>query len=358
VKDAPLISVIVPVYNVEKYIEQCVESLVAQDYPNLEIILVDDGATDSSGPICDRLAREYKNVVTYHKNNGGPSEARNYGLARSHGEWISLVDSDDYVSPAFISALYNAAQSYGHTVAGIPHGKDFKDGQPCVLVERVNLIRSDVSQNNRAANSRALEKGSSLSVNMMMLDAHEAIRELLYQEIDTGAGWRLFRRDVLGTDPFPVGLYYEDLATVYKIIYRAGGMVLVDCPELYAYRILATSITRQAYRHIKAYSAISVASQMYEDIAGWYPDLAQACSSRCFSVCRMVYAQVPKGKKATEEEQSDRRELWHVIRANRNVVANDPGARKRERLAANIARLGEGPFSCFCSLARAMGLMR
>lgn len=97
----PLISVIVPVYNVEQYVEECVESLVAQDYPNLEIVVVDDGATDGSGAICDRFAETYENVTVYHKENGGLSDARNYGLAHSHGEWISFVESADYVSPMY-----------------------------------------------------------------------------------------------------------------------------------------------------------------------------------------------------------------------------------------------------------------
>lgn len=136
----PLVSVIVPVYNVEDYVEECVESILAQDYPNLEVILVDDGATDSSGAICDRLGGRDGRIAVYHKENGGLSDARNYGLARCQGEWISFVDSDDYVSPVFISALYQAAVEHGCSIAAVPGGKNFRDGESCNLVEAIRPV--------------------------------------------------------------------------------------------------------------------------------------------------------------------------------------------------------------------------
>lgn len=354
--DAPLISVIVPVYNVEDYVEQCVESVVAQDYPNLEIILVDDGATDSSGKICDLLGEKYSNVTVLHKENGGLSDARNYGLAHSHGEWISFIDSDDYVSPIFVSTLFRAAQICGCSIAAVPHGKDFHDGEKCKLIDKLQLV---VQQENLSESLADKSDSAALHHAMIVkLTDHEALYRLLYQSIDTGAQWRLYRRDTLGDSPFPRGLYYEDLASVYRIVHDAGSMVLIDCPELYAYRLRSMSIIRQSYRHLKGYSAVTIATQMYHDITGWYPDLAAACSSRCFSVCRMVYGQVPKGSNATMQEKADSEALWKVLEANRNVVAFDSEARLRERLAAGIARMGERPFDAFCSLARNLGLMQ
>ncbi len=104
---SPLISIIVPVYNVCDYLEKCVKSIVFQSYKNIEIILVDDGSTDSSGKMCDELAVKYNRVVVYHKENGGLSSARNYGLDRMRGEYFFFVDSDDYIFPGTIETLYN-----------------------------------------------------------------------------------------------------------------------------------------------------------------------------------------------------------------------------------------------------------
>lgn len=130
----PLITVVVPVYNVEDYVEDCVQSLLGQDYPNLEIVLVDDGSSDTSGFICDRLGLDNDRVAVYHKENGGLSDARNYGLARSHGEWIAFVDSDDYVSPLFVSTLYSAAHDTGCASAAVTGWRSFHDGEEVRLL--------------------------------------------------------------------------------------------------------------------------------------------------------------------------------------------------------------------------------
>lgn len=334
-KDYPLVSVIVPVYNVEAYVRECVESLVAQTYPNLEIILVDDGATDSSGAICDELAAVHENVTCLHKENGGLSDARNYGLVRSHGEWVSFVDSDDYVSPVWIEALTWAAFTRECAMAAVSGGHDFNDGEEVLLCNDLVSIPEPC-----------------------VLPDFEVQQDMLYQQITTGAQWLLYRRDVLGENPFPKGLYYEDLASTYKFVRRAGKVALIDCHELYAYRHRSTSIIRQSYRHVKGYSAVTIAGQLYEDISSWYPDLAKAASSRCFSVCRMVFGQVPTGADASEQDVEDRKALWEVLCRHRTVVVHDPDARPRERLAARIACMGEGSFTVFCHLARRLGKMQ
>ena len=100
-----LISVIVPVYNTEKYIEKCVMSILNQTYKNLEIILIDDGSTDNSPQICDSLAKKDNRITVIHQPNGGVSSARNIGLDNTHGDYITFVDSDDYIEPNMIEFL-------------------------------------------------------------------------------------------------------------------------------------------------------------------------------------------------------------------------------------------------------------
>lgn len=335
-QDYPLISVIVPVYNVEAYVRECVESIVAQTYPNLEIVLVDDGATDSSGTICDDLSAAHENVTCLHKENGGPSSARNYGVMQAHGEWISFIDADDYVSPFYLEVLYGAVASLGCPIACVSGGTNFLDGEACSLIDTDDAI------------PKPTEYGSA-----------DFERKILYQQVTSGSQWRLYHCDLVRSIPFPEDIVIgEDLACVYKLVHRAEHIALVDYHGLYAYRMRPTSLIRQSYRHVKGYSAVTVAEQLYRDISEWYPDLAKAAASRCFSMCRMVFGQVPTGLGASKQDAQDRKALWEVLRRHRGVVARDQDARPRERLAATIACLGEGPFSAFCHLARRMGKMQ
>ena len=111
-QETPLVSIIVPVYQVEAYISECVESLLAQTYTNLEILLVDDGSTDSSGEICDEYAVKDDRVRVVHQRNQGPSVARNSGLDHMKGEYVAFVDSDDVVLPDFIESLYELLEKH------------------------------------------------------------------------------------------------------------------------------------------------------------------------------------------------------------------------------------------------------
>lgn len=113
----PLISVIVPVYNVVRFLDRCVESIVAQTYPKIEILLVDDGSTDGSSLKCDSWADKDDRISVIHKENGGLSDARNAGLDVCLGEYIAFVDSDDYVDPRFIESMFDALNRYSSTVS-------------------------------------------------------------------------------------------------------------------------------------------------------------------------------------------------------------------------------------------------
>ena len=120
-----MISIVVPVYNVEKYLSQCLDSILTQTYKNLEIILVDDGSTDKSGSICDSYKKKDPRIVVIHKENGGLSDARNAGVAICKGDFISFVDSDDYLSPYFYEILMGVAQKRNCDIVALKSGTDF-----------------------------------------------------------------------------------------------------------------------------------------------------------------------------------------------------------------------------------------
>lgn len=110
--DKSLISIIVPVYNVEDYLKECLNSIINQIYKNLEILLIDDGSSDKSGEICDEFAKNDSRIKVFHKQNGGQSSARNLGLDKSKGDFISFVDSDDVLGENFIQKLYDMASKF------------------------------------------------------------------------------------------------------------------------------------------------------------------------------------------------------------------------------------------------------
>ena len=113
-----LISVIVAAYNVEKYLDRCIKSIVTQTYPYLEIFLIDDGSTDRTGSICDEWAQKDNRIIVIHKNNGGVSDVRNTGVRLAHGKWLGFVDGDDYISPTMFERLYQHRTENGITVCG------------------------------------------------------------------------------------------------------------------------------------------------------------------------------------------------------------------------------------------------
>ena len=146
-KDNPLISVVIPIYKVEKYLCECVDSVINQTYTNLEIILVDDGSPDNCPAICDDYASKDSRIKVIHKENGGQSSARNAGIKIAKGEYISFIDSDDYVSPVYIEQLYSTLKRSGAglsccTYSALPQKlsniitDDYKIYTVCVQAER------------------------------------------------------------------------------------------------------------------------------------------------------------------------------------------------------------------------------
>ena len=136
-----LLSVIIPVYNVEQYLERCVLSVVYQTYRNLEILLIDDGSKDNSGEICDQLARSYNRIRVLHKENGGLSDARNAGLSLAKGEYITFLDSDDYIHPETYSILISQMEENEADITECRTVKVYSTFPPMLKIEAAQIIR-------------------------------------------------------------------------------------------------------------------------------------------------------------------------------------------------------------------------
>lgn len=215
-----LISVVVPVYNVEKYLERCIESLIAQTYDELEIILVDDGSTDSSGCICDEYAKQYENIIVIHKENGGLSSARNKGLDNARGEFIGFVDSDDWIHPNMYSILYELLVSNDADVSSAKY------------VFRKNEKKVDET-----------DKGQ-----VFVFQDREIVEFYLKYSYENKIGeypvWnKLYKRELFKLVRFEEKTVYEDIVPNYRIMSVIKKFVKTTQP-LYYYFENNNSITR------------------------------------------------------------------------------------------------------------------
>ena len=208
----PLVSVIVPAYNVEQWLPRCLESIAAQRHRHLEVLVVDDGSTDSSGDIARQMASRDSRFTVISKPNGGPSSARNAALDIARGPLLMMVDSDDVVPPTAVSDLLEALDSTGADIAAgqwvlFNDGDEPHFGQPASPV--VNTLNSD-----------------------------QAIDAIFYQDgrLTCSPCARLYRREVFATLRFPDGRLYEDLDLAYPIYSQPNITVATTTAVVYAYR--------------------------------------------------------------------------------------------------------------------------
>lgn len=310
--DKPLITVIVPVYNVEKYLEKCVNSILNQDYLNLEIILVDDGSIDRSGIICDELSHKDPRIKVIHKKNGGLSDARNAAIDIMSGEYVTYIDSDDYIEKNYISYLVYLIKKYNVEISIC----NFK-----YVTETGSLI------------NKVYDSGKEIEYSKK--DALEKI--LIGHEINTSASMKLYKADLFLDIRYPKGKLYEDISTTYKTFLKTERIIYGD-RSLYVYLCRDGSITKQSFS-IKRLDAIENLKMMCDEIESVYPELRIKCRSRLFSQYVSVYAVLRNSHCNVELENKMFKEIRKL-----NKYAN--GVRKMA-VYCLMARIGKLPFD-FC----------
>ena len=195
----PLISVIVPVYNVKKYVEKCLDSILRQKYKNLDIVVVDDGSDDGSSEICDNLEKKDKRVRVFHKKNGGLSDARNFGLRKAKGDIVAFVDSDDFVNENFVGAMLESME---------------KNNADVVVCGYNDIVPNEEN----------------------MSGGEAAVKLLTHHEnVDTVTWNKMYKKSLfLGNEIwFPVGKKHEDTLTTYKLLARAKRVSYINRPLYY-----------------------------------------------------------------------------------------------------------------------------
>lgn len=256
----PLISVIVPVYKVEKYLAKCVDSILAQTYRNLEVILVDDGSPDICGDICNAYAGMDARVKVIHKENGGLSSARNAGIDIAQGEYFGFVDSDDWIEPEMYETLLSALLKYGAKVAcGGRYDVDGATGEKTIGL--------------------CPQKEECVS-GMEMLG-----RVFVWENCDSAAWDKLYHRSLFETIRYPHGMVNEDIAIFYKLMELTEKVAFCDKP-LYNYLHRENSITTAKISN-KTFHFVQHTDVIYPYIQKEHPELTDR--ARYFHICALSY---------------------------------------------------------------------
>lgn len=205
-QEKALISVIIPVYKVEKYVEKCIQSVINQTYENLQIILVDDGSPDNCGKICDEYAKKDHRIEVIHKSNGGLSDARNKGLEIAKGEYIGFVDSDDYIEADMYEVLYNLLKQYNADVS-ICNFYTVSQG-------KISIKNADngINEYNRI----------------------EILKEILLDKNIQSYAWnKLYKKELFDEIKYPIGKKYEDIGTTFFLLEKCNKVVVTGKSEYY-----------------------------------------------------------------------------------------------------------------------------
>lgn len=240
-----LVSVVVPIYNVERYLEECVHSILKQTYHNLEIILVDDGSTDESGKICDALGKLDSRIQVIHKQNGGLSAARNTGIEAATGSYLVFIDSDDYIENQYVEKLYRSLEENRSDIAVCGYNRVSEDGKI--------LFRAE-------------------SMDEPELAVEKAMKYILDGEKINSCAWnKIYKNNLFHRIRYPEGQNYEDVATTYKVFLEAKRVSLIpDC--LYFYRQREGSIVSDLKDYSGRLQLFRSKKQQIEDLSVYYKD--------------------------------------------------------------------------------------
>lgn len=287
--DDILISIIVPVYNVEAYLPQCIDSLLAQTHPNLEIILVDDGSTDNSGAICEEYAAHHNNIIVVRKENGGASSARNAGIALANGEYLGFADGDDFVDKTMFRTLLEAAVNQNVSISACGRYITSEDG---------NITDTQFAL--------PYEK---------VYTARDASKELLISgSLDVAVWDKLFKKELFSDIEFPVGEINEEAVIIFHLFSRSSSIVHIGKP-MYYYRGRSGSVTKSSYKPNKI-QALEHAEAIELFLAHTYPELIPFCKEYLAFLCCQLLSLMLKNPLTPKEYPDHYKKYLSILRKN------------------------------------------
>ena len=279
----PLISVVLPIYNIESYLDRCMEAVLNQTYSNLEILMVDDGSPDGCPQICDRYAEQDSRVRALHKENGGLSDARNYGIARARGEYITCIDPDDYVDPDYVEYLYRLIDKYETRMSICQHVTEYDNGS-------------------------VKDHGSSGDE---LMDIETCLRRMLYHDvIDTSAWAKLYHKSLFDTVSYPKGKIFEDIGTTYALI----KLDLLEMTDKMGHEVIRVYPSlKQAVLRRRVYARFSTLNQML----------------------------------GTDDYEKEREQIIRFILHHKKRILKDPRAPRRDKIAIRLLSVSYGLYKAF-----------
>lgn len=312
---SPSVSVIVPAYNAEKYLEEAVGSATGQGFDGLEVIIVDDASTDSTPDIATKLADENKDIVKVirHDKNRGLAAARNTGLDHAIGDMILFLDADDSYLPGSLSLLTRTMSMYPET----------------------DMVSGGFTTTGIAASG--VSSASAVAKPAKLMTAYDALRHALYQDrvIDHSAWGKLFRRTLFDQIRFKEGTWYEDLEIFPRLMEKARKVAVI--PQfVYFYRQ-----NPQSFVHTwnpGRLDSMKVSEDVLRFVESSFPALSRAARSRRLSACMATFI---LGRRHKEAEVAD--QAWQVIRKERKEALSDPDVRLKNKFGLLLSYFGQRP---------------
>lgn len=323
-----MISIVVPIYNVEQFLFKCVESILNQTYKNIEIILVNDGSTDHSGEICDKLKERDQRIRVLHKKNGGLSSARNAGISIANGMYLGFVDSDDYIDQEMFYSLHEAIVRTGRDIACC--------GRIVDIFGKYSNIEFTLEK------ERVFTK-------------EEAIGEVLYLEtIDVSACDKLYQRRLFDTIKYPEGKISEDAAIIFEVLEKSNGVVHVGKP-FYHYVFRNNSITKSKYS-IKKHDIITNLKYTQEFIIDKYPQLIKNCKIYCTICTSALILDIEKDQKAKKIYKSHYKECWKLF--NEGIWDSIASSKINKKMKVRLLVIKTHTIFIFFGIKRIYALLR
>lgn len=296
----PLISVIIPLYNAEKYVAGCLESITNQTYKNLEIIIADDGSEDGGTEVCKKYAEKDGRISIFSNSYGGVSSSRNFGLSHAKGEYVVFIDADDYADKDYVEYLYRLIKKYNTKMSICQHR----------FASEKKIIK-DYGNNGDCR-----------------LSSKECISRMMYHDvIDTSVWGKMYRRELFESIKYPEGYIYEDIAVTWKL-FEAAGKIAVGFESKYNYIYRSSSIVNSGFSPRKL-DLLKMTDRMAKGVVKKYPDLKQAV------LRRRVYARFSTLNQMlyTREYQAEKKIIIDFIKGNSKRILMDKKAPARDKAA-------------------------
>lgn len=311
------IAIIIPIYNVEKYIFDCIDSVIVQTYTNLEIILVDDGSPDKCPQICDEYAEKDTRIIVLHKENGGLSDARNYGVENAKSDYVMFMDSDDYVDENYVLSLAQLMIKYDADISCSPLIFEYENG----------------------------EKKNRLPFEEKCIDAPEAQQMVMRAQYGIGvtACSKLFPKTLLLANPFPKGQIHEDIAVAWDLFAKVK-LVAITPLATYHYIQRNESITHKKINFDALFWILNHLNTLVSE-----NDLDEkqkaACVHRMYElvneICRVVNV---------KNSRDNIIKTQNIIKPYLKMVLSDPLNRKKEKIKYRMLAMSYSSFGLYCTM--------